>query len=136
VVWLGVVSVRSASGSNQPGEGKVKTMVLGARGDQFSGRATMDLALPGLSQGARALFNDNLFRGWTRVGIEGGECSVVRKGEAPGAVTYQFVHTLWLRAGQITVQGLFTEQAVSGFDRDGVRDHRRHRARSRLRGAR
>jgi hypothetical protein len=68
--------------------------------------------------GHRFVFNDNLFRSWRRVGIDGGESSVVREGEAPGAATYQCADTLWLRAGQITVQGLFTEQTASGLDRE------------------
>lgn len=112
----------SASGSTGRGDGSdrdrgnVETIVLIAQGDQFTDRATMDLGVPGLSQGDRFVFNDNLLRDGTHVGIDGGECGIVHKGAAPEAATYQCVFTLSLPAGQITAQGLFTEQTVNGFD--------------------
>jgi len=65
-------------------------------------------------QGDKTVFTEDLFRNGEKVGTDGGEGTVVRA--QMGTVTLQFLVTLRLPKGQITVQGLadFTEQGAGG----------------------
>lgn len=122
-IAIGAVAIGGgpASGDSQREDddkrSNIETIVLIAKGDQFTTQDTLDLGADGLSQGDRFVFNDDLFRNGKRVGFDGGECTVVRKGDAPGAASYHCVYTLVLPGGQITVQGLFTENEVGGRQR-------------------
>jgi hypothetical protein len=62
------------------------------------------------SVGDRIVFSNNLFtaRGGTRVGIDGGECTVVRVTDAAGSGVLQCLVTSSLPGGQITSQALAT----------------------------
>ena len=66
----------------------------------------LDLGEKGFSLGDQFIFHDVLRQGGERVGHDGGVCTTtsVRAGQA------QCLVTAWLPEGQITVQGLITEQ--------------------------
>jgi len=81
----------------------------------------VDLEPAGPSLGDRFAFSDNVLSGDRQVGINGGECVVVRlepypvpAGQEPTATTVQCVVTLRLPEGQITLQGLITFSAQAG----------------------
>jgi len=79
----------------------------------------IDLAPEGtFSLGDRFVFTNDLYRHGKKVGIDGGECLLVRLEPAhdttPAMASFNCVATLWLPRGQITVQTLFTGPAEEG----------------------
>jgi hypothetical protein len=71
----------------------------------------LDLGDPGVTLGDRFIFSDDVSRtrGGDVIGSTGGECTVVRVDEEFYDSTVQCLVTVWLRGGQITVQGLLSE---------------------------
>jgi hypothetical protein len=67
----------------------------------------LDLGEPDFSQGDEFVFTNDLFRGGTKVGEDGGSCVVTRL-TAAGAATFNCIGSNYLPGGQITVQGLVT----------------------------
>jgi hypothetical protein len=118
---IGVVSlVATAAGAKKHGK-KVQILNLTTRTDQ---EADLDLGPSGPSVGDRFVFSDNVFRGDTQIGTDGGECVVVwlepnpvPEGQEPTSARVNCVATFRLPKGQLTVQGLvtFSEQAGNRF---------------------
>ena len=112
-VLVAVASVPLASaGDGSPRhdrDGKVQKIHLTT---QLLQETDLDLGDPGLSQGDRFVFSDDVFLDDEKVGMDGGECVIVLftpgddpEGE-PEALTAQCVATVMLPDGQITAQGL------------------------------
>jgi hypothetical protein len=67
----------------------------------------VDTPPTGFGPGDRLFFSEDLYRDDERVGINGGECVIVRV-QSETTATANCVATLSLPGGQITVQGLIT----------------------------
>jgi Allene oxide cyclase barrel like domain len=113
VASITVASASSSSGnSGDRGKRSVEVIHLTA---QTVEETELDLNPDEMfGQGDKTVFTEDLFRNGKKVGIDGGEGTVVRA--QMGTVTLQFLVTLRLPKGQITVQGLadFTEQGAGG----------------------
>jgi Allene oxide cyclase barrel like domain len=118
ILVLAVVSLPAASASSSQGgssagdEKKVEVIRLTAVTVE---ETELDLNPAELfGQGDKTVFTEDLFRNGEKVGTDGGEGTVVRA--EMGTVTLQFLVTLRLPKGQITVQGLadFTERGAGG----------------------
>jgi hypothetical protein len=70
----------------------------------------IDLGASGPSIGDKNVFSDDLSaqKGSAKIGVDGGECTVVRIDQQSNTATAQCVVTLSLADGQIAVQGLAT----------------------------
>ena len=115
---LGVVSlVSTAAGGGTHGS---KTLVIDLTTRTVQ-EEDIDLGAPGPSVGDRFVFSDDVFRGGHKVGVDGGECVVVRlapdplpPGQEPTSATLNCVATVELPEGQVTLQGLVTFSEASG----------------------
>ncbi len=113
ILVLAVASLPASASSSQAGssagdEKKVEVIRLTAVTIQ---ETELDLGEPGESLGDQLIFTEDLFRDGKKVGIDGGVATVVRF-EPNVSLTLQFVATVELPKGEITVQGLhtFTEE--------------------------
>lgn len=67
----------------------------------------LNLGDPGFSLGDQVVFTNDLFKRGTKVGKDGGTCTLVRLAE-DGSASFQCLGTNELPDGQITVQGMVT----------------------------
>lgn len=103
------VAVAAASSSSSEGEfgsdeRRMVVLHLVAREVAFT---FIDLGDPDFSQGDQVAFTNDLLRGGTKVGKDGGWCVATRL-TAAGAATFECVGSNRLPGGQVTVQGLVT----------------------------
>jgi hypothetical protein len=122
LVLGGISLVSTAAGGGGPHDSKTLVIDLTTRTVQEN---DLDLGAPGPSVGDRFVFSDDVFRGGQKVGIDGGECIVVRlepnpvpAGQEPTSATVNCVATVRLPEGQVALQGLatFSEAAGPSFD--------------------
>lgn len=101
-----VLTATSASsgpaGTHDGGSGEVLRLV----GKEVSSQL-LDLGAADFSEGDQFVFTNDLFRGNTKVGEDGGLCVVSRLTQE-GAATFECHGVNTLPGGQITVQGLVT----------------------------
>jgi allene oxide cyclase-like protein len=102
ILLLAVASITVASAAADD-DGKIQLIAKTVQ------EAEVDVAPTGeFGLGDSFVFTEDLFEGNTKVGEDGGECTVVRFIEETQSATTQCVATLSLPKGQITVQGLIT----------------------------
>lgn len=102
----GVAFAASASsGGGRPGSDDDR-MVLRLDAKEVAS-TFIDLGDPDFSQGDQIAFTNDLLRGGTKVGEDGGWCIATRLTSA-GAATFKCVGSNSLPGGQLTVQGLVT----------------------------
>lgn len=110
ILAAGGVTLASADSGKRAGDGRSEVIKLFALTD-LDQSADLDLGATGESVGDRFVFSDDLYtrKGGDKVGIDGGECIVVRLDTAARSATVQCAVTASLDdRGQITVQGLVT----------------------------
>ncbi|MEV6318873.1 hypothetical protein [Streptomyces sp. NPDC051776] len=77
----------------------------------------VDVGVPGPSQGDEFVTSADLYRGSTKIGTQGGVCTLTRT--APNdEFDEQCVNTLTLPGGQLTVQGLISVTSAGPGDID------------------
>ena len=122
-----VLTATSASsgpaGTEDGGSGEVLRLVAKEVSSQF-----LDLGAADFSEGDQFVFTNDLFRGDTKVGEDGGLCIVTRLTQE-GAATSSATASTRCPGGQITVQGMVTYGPDRGDQAGAVplRHHRRHR---------
>jgi hypothetical protein len=103
----GMAAAAASSSSGEDGSGsESEAVVLRLVGREVAS-TFLDLGEPDFSQGDQFVFTNNLLRGGTKIGTDGGLCVVTRL-TAAGAATFKCVGSNALPGGQITVQGLVT----------------------------
>ena len=102
VLLLAVASITVASASADD-DGKIELVSKTVQEADIDVPPTGEFGL-----GDSFVFAEDLFDGSTKVGEDGGECTVVRLVEATQSATVQCVVTVSLPKGQLTVQGLVT----------------------------
>ncbi|MGH2538898.1 MAG: allene oxide cyclase barrel-like domain-containing protein [Actinomycetota bacterium] len=104
VLGIAGASLASAGSRDASDDGTGETIRLRAREVDS---VFMDLGDGGFSLGDQYAFTNDLLRGGSKVGEDGGLCVVTRL-TAAGASTFKCVGSNDLPGGQITVQGLVT----------------------------
>ena len=112
-VWLGVIGISlatagvvSSSGGAQADQDGPRSQVLRFVAKEVASKY-LDLGKRGFGQSDQFVFTNDLLRAGTKVGEDGGSCTVTRL-TARGANTWFCVASNALPGGQITVEGLVT----------------------------
>ena len=106
-VALAAAGAGMASATASSTDDEAQTFTVFAKTVQFE---TIDVGASGPSLGDQLVLSDDLFteRGGTKVGVDGGVCTIVRRDTSAGTDTLQCLVTFSFSGGQIATQALLT----------------------------
>jgi hypothetical protein len=115
-ILLAGAGLLSSSGGAQAGSEGSESQVLRIVAVEAASKY-LDLGRKGFGQSDQFVFTNDLLRGGTKVGEDGGSCTVTRL-KPSGANTWFCVASNALPGGQITVEGLVTYGPDEAFKAD------------------